>query len=121
MSKILIVDDDANFTKDANEMLVQAGFETVTAANKTDCLAKAESENPDLILLDVSLEGDEDGLEAGKELFLKGIKTPVIILENVAKVAGMSVDTTELAIEAYAEKPLDNEKIVKKINAILSR
>lgn len=121
MSKILIVDDDTKFLSSTAEMLQKAGFETAQAANTAECLAKAESEKPDLILLDVSLEKGEDGLLAGKDLFHKGMKIPVIILENVAKVATMSVDTTEIAVEAYAEKPLDFHKLIKKINIITSR
>lgn len=121
MSKILIADDDTNFLNATSEILNNAGFTAIQAKNPAEFMQKAASDKPDLILLDTSMEKSEDGLLAGKELFTKGIKIPIIILENVAKAAAFSIDTSEIAIEAYAEKPLDKDKILTKINAILNR
>lgn len=121
MPKILIVDDDNDFLASTADILKNAGFEPLQAANIAECHTKAANDNPDLILLDVSLENTEDGLLAAKDLYHKGIKIPIIILENVAKVATLSVDTAEIAVEAYAEKPLDTDKLITKINVILNR
>ena len=121
MAKILIVDDDQGFIDSTSEVLKNAGFDVTGATTPGDGLSKAESEKPDLILLDVTLKAPEDGILMGKELYGKGLKIPVIILENVAKAAAFSNDTSEMAVEAYAEKPLNPEKIVGKIKAIISR
>jgi len=121
MPKILIADDDINFFNSLSETLIATGFETLHAKNSTELIQKASTNPPDIILLDVTMETPEDGLKAGKELFQKGITIPVIILDNVANVATLSTDTAEIAVEAYAEKPIDTDKIIKKINTILSR
>jgi len=121
MAKVLIVDDDQGFIDSTTQMLKEAGFEVSGAVSTDDGLKKAESEKPDLILLDVTLKSSEDGILLGKQLFEKGIKIPLILLENVAKAAAFSNGTDDMAIEAYAEKPLDKDKIINKIQAIISR
>ena len=121
MARILIVDDDQGFIDSTTKILEGAGFEVITATSPDEGSSQAESGKPDLIMLDVSLKSPEDGLVMGKNLGTKGITTPIIILENVTKAAAFSTDTTGMAIEAYAEKPLDADKIVNKIKAIISR
>jgi DNA-binding response OmpR family regulator len=121
MSKILIVDDDKAFTDSTAALLQKSGFEVVAANTVEDGLAKAVDAKPTLILLDVTLKSKEDGLLLGKQIVGKGIAVPIIILENVVNAASFATDTSDLSIEAYAEKPLDADKIVKKINAITGR
>lgn len=121
MAKILIVDDDQGFIDSTSEMLKAAGFDVSGAVTPDEGLSKAQLEKPDLILLDVTLKSPEDGILMGKDLFNKGIKIPIILLENVAKAAAFSNDTSDMTIEAYAEKPLDSDKIVNKIKVIISR
>jgi two-component system, OmpR family, alkaline phosphatase synthesis response regulator PhoP len=121
MSKIMILDDDKSFIDSTSTALKGAGFTVVSAIDAANGKKMIESEKPDLILLDVTLSQAEDGLVLGKDIFKQGIKTPLIILESVAKVATMSVDAADLAVEAYAEKPVDMEKIITKVKAILNR
>ena len=56
-AKLLVVDDEPNILELLATSLRFAGFEVVTAANGRDALAKAESENPDLAVLDVTPSG----------------------------------------------------------------
>jgi DNA-binding response OmpR family regulator len=121
MAKILIVDDDQAFITSTTDMLQQAGFEVTGAATPEEGISKAESEKPDLILLDVTLKSPEDGLVMGKEIHGKGINIPIIILEHVAKAAAFSTDISDITVEAYAAKPLDSGKIIDKIKAIITR
>ena len=121
MAKILIVDDDQTFIDSTTDMLQQAGFEAISATTPQEGTGKAESEKPDLILLDVTLQSPEDGLIMGKEIHGKGIDIPIIILENVAKATAFSTDISTITVEAYAAKPLDPGKIIDKIKAIINR
>jgi twitching motility two-component system response regulator PilH len=121
MSKILIVDDDKSFIDSTAQLLQKAGFGVISANTPEDGFKMATNEKPNLILLDVTLKNAEDGLAMGKQLIGSGINIPIIILENVAVAATFGTDISDLSIEAYAEKPLDAERIVKKINAITGR
>jgi DNA-binding response OmpR family regulator len=121
MAKILIVDDDQGFIDETSQILQKAGFEVIGVNTPEDGVSKATSEKPDIILLDVTLKKPEDGILMGKELFSKGITIPIIVLENVAVAATLNNDTSGMAVEAYAAKPLEADKIVNKIKAIINR
>ena len=65
--KILIIDDDVDTLKLVGLMLQKQSYQIVAANNGLQGLEQAESENPDLILLDVMMPG-MDGYEVAKRL-----------------------------------------------------
>lgn len=68
MAKILVVENDAD-ARDLLRILLQTdGHEIVEATTADDGIAQAERQKPDLILMDVSLAGPFDGLEATRRL-----------------------------------------------------
>lgn len=96
--KVLIIDDDF-FIRDVYcEALNSNGFDTIMAVNGEDGLKKAAAENPDLILLDITMP-IMDGwavLQKLRESGEYGKKVPIIILTNLS--AG-----NERAIKKIAE------------------
>ena len=54
-AKILIADDDKNICELLKMYLEKEDYEVVTAGNGEEAIAKFDSENPDLILLDVMM------------------------------------------------------------------
>ncbi len=71
--KILIVDDEQPIRTLLEYNLKQAGYETITAADGEEAVLKTESENPDLILLDLMLP-KMDGIDVCKTLRQRGIE-----------------------------------------------
>ncbi|MCA9962432.1 MAG: response regulator, partial [Anaerolineales bacterium] len=67
MSKLLVVEDDDMIQEILVERLLLRNFEVVTANNGEDALSVAQQEQPDLILMDMSLPF-LDGLEATRRL-----------------------------------------------------
>jgi len=65
--KILIVEDDLESLKLLGLMLQSRGYQIVAAQHGAQALSKAESESPDLVLLDVMLPG-MDGYEVARRL-----------------------------------------------------
>src|ERR1700722_9385130 len=63
MKTILIVDDEDSLLEILADVLKEEGYRVVTAANGRDGLAKAESEQPDLILTDFMMP-----IAGGREL-----------------------------------------------------
>lgn len=57
IQKILVVDDSPTERFALNEFLSRQGFNVVTAESGEEAIAKARSENPDLILMDVVMPG----------------------------------------------------------------
>jgi DNA-binding response OmpR family regulator len=84
MKKILVVEDELAYLKLLNSQLTEKGYTVIEAINGKKGLAKAKSENPDLILLDIRMPV-MDGM-AMLDLLRKeeaGKKTKVIMLTNL--------------------------------------
>ena len=80
MSKILIVEDEAVTAMELEETLSRRGYEVVgTAANGPDALRIAKERWPDLILMDIRLQGPMDGIETADQINLF-YEIPVIFL-----------------------------------------
>ena len=91
----------------------------VTAANGRDALAKAESENPDLAVLDVMLP-DMHGFTVTRKLRASGQHFPILFLtakdETEDKVTGLTVGGDD-----YVTKPFSLDEVVARIRAVLRR
>jgi DNA-binding NarL/FixJ family response regulator len=71
-SRIMIVEDDYLVASQMEEALRQAGFDVVgVAGSAEEALQVAAGGQPDLVVMDVSLHGDRDGVDAALELFAK--------------------------------------------------
>jgi len=120
MPKILLIEDNEMNRDMLSRRLVMRGFDVVVAIDGSSGAAAAAGEQPDLILMDVSLP-DMDGFEVTRQLRAQpGTATiPVIAL------TAHSMDTDRLhAMEAgcqdYDTKPVDLARLLAKINALLA-
>lgn len=120
-AKILVVEDEQIVALDIQGMLRRLGY-TVTglAATGEMAITKAEQTKPDLVLMDIKLRGDIDGIEAGQQIKARfGI--PVIYLT-----ANTDQDTYERAMATaplgYLQKPFEIDvlaaAIAKAVEAI---
>lgn len=82
MAKILLVEDEPDTRELVRLTLELDGHEVVEAATAEEGVARARSASPDLILMDLSLAGKFDGLEATKRLRADAAfdTTPIIAL-----------------------------------------
>jgi PAS domain S-box-containing protein len=79
-AKILIVEDEAITALDIQGLLEDMDFEVVsTASTGMEAIQKAEDLKPDLILMDITLKGEIDGIEAAKKIIAL-FNIPVIYL-----------------------------------------
>jgi len=121
MIKILLVEDNEMNRDMLSRRLQRKGYEVVMAVNGVEGVNMTRTEQPDLVLMDMSLP-EMDGWEATKEL--KGdIKTqsiPIIALTAHA----MSSDR-EKALEAgcddYDTKPVEFTRLLTKIDTLLKK
>ncbi len=69
MTKILIVEDESITAMDVKNRLNRFGFDVVGIASRgAEAVKKAGDLKPDLILMDITLKGDMDGIEAAEEI-----------------------------------------------------
>ncbi len=82
-NKILVCDDSSTDLLNLKGILADAGYFVITAASGKEALAKAQSEKPDLIYLDIIMD-DQDGYKTCREI-TKGDATkqiPVVFVSS---------------------------------------
>ena len=121
MSKVLIVEDEANIRQLVKYNLEKESFQVIEAEDGLQGLRLAKAEKPDLVLLDLMLP-QMDGLEVCRSL--KGnpatAALPIIMLtaksEEIDKVIGL-----ELGADDYMTKPFSPRELVARVKAVLRR
>ena len=120
--KILIIDDEANFTKLIKLNLELTGqYEVRTENNGLLGLAAAKEFKPDLILLDIAIPG-MNGYEIASAIRDdKTLKDVSIIFMTGKELDSRSLQerVAELGAYCYLEKPCDSPEILTKITEIL--
>ena len=120
MAKILIVEDDKELSHITELELTHEGFSVITASDGREGFEKIQSEQPDLVLLDVMLPR-LSGLE-----ILRKVRNelesdlPVILVtargETIDKVDGLNSGADD-----YISKPFKIEEVLARMNAVLRR
>jgi two-component system nitrogen regulation response regulator NtrX len=110
MSKLLLVDDDANTLASLARAFRLAGHEAVVCDNADRALDLAKTQRFDMILSDVVMPG-KDGLTLLGDLKAAGIQTPVVMVSGQANIE-MAVRATRLGAIDFLEKPLSTEKLL---------
>jgi len=78
--KILIAEDEKIISLDIKRILEKSGYKIVSIVNNgVDAIIKAEREKPDLILMDIKLDGAINGIEASK-IILEKLNVPIVFL-----------------------------------------
>ena len=118
MSKVLVVDDDANIVKLIKLYLEKEDYAVVTASNGIEALDVYKRENPSIIVLDIMMP-QLDGNGVCREI-RKTSDVPIIMLtakgETFDKVLSL-----ELGADDYIVKPFEPKELVARIKAILRR
>jgi twitching motility two-component system response regulator PilH len=116
--KILVVDDSPTERFALNEFLAKKGYYVVTAESGDEAIAKAKSEAPDLILMDVVMPG-MNGYQATRTLTRDEATRhiPVIMCtsrgQETDKIWGMRQGALD-----YLVKPLNLDALLSKIAAL---
>lgn len=118
---LLIVDDEEDILELLRFNLEREGYKVHCAASGEDALNLAQSETPDLILLDLMLPGI-DGLEAAKILKndSKTKNIPIVMLTAKGEESDI-VTGLELGAEDYITKPFSPRVLVARVRAVLRR
>jgi DNA-binding response OmpR family regulator len=117
--KILIVDDERDLVSTVEFRLKFSNYTVITAANGQEGLAKAATEDPDLILLDIDMP-IIDGHEMLKQLRAnpKLKKIPVIMLTASCNHQDIAT-ASSYGVVHYVTKPFDFAELAKKVESAL--
>jgi len=124
--KILIVDDDPDLVEAVSTILESKGYAVVAAYGGVEGLAKAKSEGPDLIVLDVMMP-DKDGYEVCEELKAdeQYRSIPILLLTAVVSKIPSTKYTQQMGMETeaddYVDKPVEPDELVRRIEALIAK
>ena len=120
MTRILLVEDNEMNRDMLSRRLERKGYEVLLAVDGEEAVARAVSEAPDLVLMDIGLPGI-DGCEATRRIreAPSGATLPIIALTAHA----MSVDEArarEAGCNDFDTKPVDLPRLLGKMETLLS-
>jgi two-component system nitrogen regulation response regulator NtrX len=107
---VLVVDDEPQILQVVGGILLDEGFEVLTALDGESALKQVAEEAPDLVLLDIALPGI-DGLEVLESLKKQYPLLPVVMISAYGSVEN-AVRATRLGAYDFIEKPPHADKIL---------
>lgn len=119
MFRILVVEDDRGARRLTEDILLDAGYEPITASNGLEALDVMERKHIDLMILDVMMPG-MDGFELLRQLRGNGFDLPVLMLTAKQTLPDIK-QGLRLGADDYMTKPADEEEMLLRIAALLRR
>jgi len=119
--KILVVDDDRDLLQGMNVWLRSQGYKVVFAVDATSAISMAQSQKPDLIILDISLPA------GGGYHVMKSLRSPLSqeYIPIIVITAGDESVNRERALtagaEAFFQKPFDHGELLAAITKALGK
>jgi DNA-binding response OmpR family regulator len=130
--KILIVDDDPDFTKSTKMILLADGYEVVTASDGKQGLGKVREVAPDVIILDIMMESLFEGFSLVTSLrtdpaFSDYKDTPILMASSVRSDTGNRFvfdDPEDMGglpePDDYLDKPFKPKELLERIGQLMS-
>ena len=118
-STIVVIEDDPNIAQLVEVYLRDAGYSVHLAGDGSTGLEAIRGRQPSLVVLDIGLPGELDGLEVCRQL-RAGSRVPIVVLTardtELDRVLGL-----ELGADDYVTKPFSPRELVARVRAVLRR
>ena len=125
--RILLVDDDLDFLEMHKAVLVNHGYDVMTATSAQEGLEKVRSEMPDLIVLDLMMEKHDAGFSFSKQIKSDPLfKTiPILMVTAVADATGykfsLEKDGYWMKTDEFLDKPVEPSILINKVQSLLKK
>ena len=117
--KILVIEDNEDNRRIVRDLLTSAGYEVIEAVTGGEGVTAAETQDPELILMDIQLP-DFDGYEATRRIKANPTLSPIpIIAVTSYALSGDDVKAFEAGCDAYVTKPYSPRELLAKIREFL--
>ncbi len=117
--KILLVDDAETILMMERMILGKAGYELLTAKDGQEAVAKAVTERPDLILMDVVMP-KMDGFEACRQLRGRDTTKAIPIIMVTTRGEATNVESAfQSGCDDYITKPINGLEVLAKVKSAL--
>ena len=125
MAKILIVDDDPDFTDSTRIVLEKAGHNVINATSGDKGFKRAKEEKPDLIVLDVIMDSVLDGVSMSQTMHddLEMRDIPIVMVTSIANTDYAELFPTDdyIHIQAFLTKPVAPASLLKQVDKLLAK
>ncbi len=118
MSRILIVDDEANIRRMLGALLRAEGFDVAEASNGNAALLTLDDVNADALLLDLIMPPGPDGIETLEKIREREPHLPVIMMSGKAQLTD-AVRAIKFGAFQFLEKPLTPEAVLVTLRSAL--
>lgn len=125
--KILLVDDDPDFLEMHRAVLLNHGYDVVTAASGREGLERVRAEMPDLIVLDLMMEKHDSGFSFSRTIKTDPLfkKIPILMVTSVAEATGFRFSLEEdgywMKTDDFLDKPAEPAVLLERVAALLRK
>ena len=122
---VIIIDDDPDVVEAIKAILESAGYGVASALEAEGGLERIRQGGIDCIILDVMMANDTEGFHVAQDLKADPATAdiPILMLTAVAQKSGFEfspeTDKDFMPVEAFLEKPLDPERLLEAIAALV--
>ena len=117
--KLLLVDDEKDFTEILSERMVARGYAVEIADSGQTAIEKVKKHTFDAIILDLAMPG-MDGIEVLKILLKENPDFQIIFLTGHATLE-KGIEAVKLGAVEFMEKPVDIDTLIEKVNDAKSK
>jgi len=118
-NRILLVDDEEDFTNALSERLENRGLKVVTVDSGVAAIQTIKKEHFDAVILDI-LMPEMDGIETLKHMLNENPDLQIILLTGQASLE-KGIEAMKIGAMDFLEKPADIEKLMAQIKAAKGR
>jgi DNA-binding response OmpR family regulator len=129
MPKVLVIEDDPDMVIAVQMPLEANGYKVFTAPTGEEGLRKVKEVEPDLIILDVTIETATAGFQVSLQLRNPGLdseyaayrRIPILMLTTIHTTTSLRFgpDEAYLPVDDFVDKPIDPDILLEKVRALL--
>ncbi len=120
-ARILIVEDEIVLAKDMARILKAAGYAVVgTVASGKEAVQIAEQTSPDLVLMDIKLRAEMDGIEAARQI-RERMDTAIVYLTGFSERSDLFDRAKHTEPLAYLSKPISHFELLRTVETAMYR
>ncbi len=125
--KILIIDDNVDYSEAIACVLESGNYEVGIANSSAQAMKKLEEKVPDLIILDIVMQNGAEGVLLCRK-FKKDprlSKVPILMLTSITKQTGFSFDSKDprheryLPVDVFLEKPVAPKLLLEEVDKLI--
>ena len=118
--KVLVVEDEQRIAQFLRKGLTEKGYAVEAVGDADAALDKIVAGAPDVIILDLMLDGSRDGLELCRELRTRGVRAKILMLTARDTIEN-KIEGLDAGADDYLVKPFSFRELMARLRALLRR